>query len=51
MRIARTIGDALRMVSGNAGELDLVVIDFDHGPDGAEIGLFAQLFRDTTKVL
>jgi DNA-binding response OmpR family regulator len=32
--IARTVSDALRIVSGNGGELELVVIDFDHGPHG-----------------
>src|SRR5437867_7681059 len=32
--IARTVGDVLRIVSGNGRELELVVIDFDHGPHG-----------------
>jgi DNA-binding response OmpR family regulator len=32
--IARTAGDTMRIVCSNASELELAVIDFDHGSNG-----------------
>src|ERR1700737_2810675 len=32
--LARTADDAMRIVGSNGGELELAVIDFDHGANG-----------------
>jgi hypothetical protein len=37
VRIVHTVDDALRIVSRNGSELELVAIDFDHGSHGVTL--------------
>src|SRR5881275_1534609 len=49
--IARTVADAMRIVSRNGSELELVVIDFDHGPHGMTLISAIKTCRNSLPIL